>query len=56
MFALTIVMAAGAIGATVVGDHVLEVKRPGAHLPFLYLAMSAVLCALALAHVRGLLA
>lgn len=55
MFALTIVITAGTIGATVVGDHVLAVKRPVAHLAFLYVAMAAVLLALGLAQGRGLL-
>lgn len=55
MFVLTLAMTAGTIGATVVGDHVLDVKRPMAHLAFLYLAMAAVLVAFALADVRGLL-
>jgi hypothetical protein len=55
MFVLTIAMTAGTIGATVVGDHVLEVKRPAGHLPFLYVAMLAVLVAMVLADVRGLL-
>lgn len=52
---LTLVLTAGTIGGTVVGDHVLAVRRPTAHGLFLYLAMTAVLLAYVLAEVRGLL-
>lgn len=56
MLVLTLALTAGAIGGTVVGDHVLELQRPALHLVFLYLAMVAVLVAFVLAEVRGLLA
>ncbi|MDQ1710477.1 MAG: hypothetical protein QOG49_1862 [Frankiaceae bacterium] len=55
MFVLTLALTAGTIGATVVGDHVLEVKRHTAHTIFLYLAMSAVLVAFVLADGRGII-
>lgn len=48
MFALTLALTAGTIGATVIGDHVLEIKRHTAHALFLYLAMAAVLVAMML--------
>ena len=56
MLLLTLALTAGTIGGTVVGDHVLELKRPAAHIAFLYLAMIAVLAGFALGEVRGLLA
>lgn len=55
MLVLTLTLIAGTIGGTVVGDHVLEVKRPTAHIAFLYLAMIAVVVAFALGETRGLL-
>ncbi|MEO6713594.1 MAG: hypothetical protein ABIM89_09225 [Mycobacteriales bacterium] len=48
MFALTLALTAGSIGATVVGDHVLEIRRHTAHVLFLYVAMAAVLAAMVL--------
>lgn len=55
MFILTLALIAVTIGGTVVGDHLLAVKRPTAHGLFLYLSMAAVLLAYVLAEVRGLL-
>lgn len=55
MFVLTLALTAGTIGATVVTDHVLDVKRHTAHTLFLYLAMAAVLVAFVVADMRGLL-
>lgn len=55
MLILTLALTAGTIGGTVVGDHVLAVKRPTAHGLFLYLSMAAVLVAYVLAEVQGLL-
>ena len=55
MLVLTLALTAGTIGGTVVGDHMLALKRPTAHALFLYLAMAAVLVAFALGDVRGLL-
>jgi uncharacterized membrane protein YsdA (DUF1294 family) len=53
MLLLTIALTAGTVGATVVGDHVLEIERPKFHTVFLYIVMISVLVALVSAEVRG---
>jgi hypothetical protein len=55
MLLLTIGLTAAVIGAVVVGDHVLEIERPPVHMVFLYVAMFALLAAMAAASARGLL-